>query len=99
MDLGKAIKELRKERGLNQRELASACGLTQTSLSQIESGIKRPNPSTMKKFSKYFGVPEPVFYILATESSDIPAEKQFMYQTIFPNIKNILLDLFSKEPA
>lgn len=94
MNIGKAIKELRNEKGLNQRELAAECGLTQTSLSQIESGAKRPNPGTLKKLCEYFKLPEPALYILATELTDVPAEKQQLYQSLFPNLRNLMLDLF-----
>ncbi len=93
MNIGNAVKELRKRRSLNQRELASACGLTQTSLSQIESGLKRPNPGTMKKLCDFFEVPEVAIYILATEPTDIPPQKQQLFDTFFPTIKNILIGL------
>lgn len=94
MNIGNAIKELRKEKGLNQRELAAASGLTQTSLSQIESGAKRPNPGTLKKLCDFFGVSETVIYLLATDVSDIPDEKKEMFGTIFPNIKKTLIEMF-----
>ena len=94
MNIGKAIKELRLNKGLNQSEMAAGCNLTQTSLSQIENGIKRPNPGTMKKICEFFNVPEVVIYLLATEDTDIPEAKRSMYQNLFPNIKNILVNLF-----
>jgi len=94
MNIGNAIKELRKEKGLNQRELAAASGLTQTSLSQIESGVKRPNPGTLKKLCEFFGVSETVIYLLATDVSDIPDEKKEIFSTIFPNIKKTLIEMF-----
>jgi transcriptional regulator with XRE-family HTH domain len=94
MNIGKAIKELRISKGLNQSELAVACNLTQTSLSQIETGIKRPNPGTMKKICNFFKVPEVVIYLIATEEADIPEAKRSMYQNLFPDIKNILVNLF-----
>lgn len=93
MNIGKAIKELRVNKKLNQSELAEACGLTQTSLSQIENGIKRPNPGTMKKLCSFFNVPELVIYLIATEESDIPKGKRSVYNTLFPSIKNVLIDL------
>ncbi len=96
MNIGNAIKELRRERQLSQRELASASGLTQTSLSQIESGLKRPNPGTLKKLCEFFELPEAAIYLLATDLSDIPKEKQTLFEDIFPNIKKVLIDMFKK---
>lgn len=48
MNVGKAIKELRKTQNLNQVELAEMAGITQAALSAIENGV-RPNPDTLKK--------------------------------------------------
>ena len=53
MNIGKVIKELRKERGFSQIELANICNLTQTSLSQIETGAKRPTSKNLKKICKH----------------------------------------------
>jgi transcriptional regulator with XRE-family HTH domain len=93
MNIGKAIKELRQEKQLNQREMASQCGLTQTSLSQIESGLKRPNPLTIKKLCDFFEVPEAVLYLIATDISDIPEHKRPIFEKMFPNLKKALIDM------
>ena len=97
MNIGNAIKELRKEKGLNQSELAAACDLSQTALSQIESGVKRPNPGTMKKFCDFFEVPEMIIYLLATEEIDISVEKADIYKKVFPGVKTMLLGLFKEK--
>lgn len=94
MNIGNAIKELRKEKGLSQRDLAEKAGLTQTSLSQIESGVKRPNPSTIKKITDFFGISETVIYILATEITDIPSHNQETYGKLFHTVKKTFLDIF-----
>lgn len=41
--LGRAVRELRLERGLTQRQLARAADMNETWLSHIEAG--RPNPA------------------------------------------------------
>ncbi|WDF76136.1 helix-turn-helix domain-containing protein [Mucilaginibacter sp. KACC 22773] len=96
MNIGKAIKELRLEKNLNQTELAKQCDLTQTSLSQIESGIKRPNPSTLKKLCDFFEVPEAVVYLIATDISDVPEHKRELFEKLFPNLKKALIDMLIK---
>jgi transcriptional regulator with XRE-family HTH domain len=45
MTLGQAIRSIRKEAGLSQKELAQAAGIDQSYLSMIESGQRR-NPGT-----------------------------------------------------
>lgn len=93
MNIGKAIKELRIGKNLNQTELARRCELTQTSLSQIESGAKRPNPSTLKKLCDFFEIPEAVVYLIATDESDIPEHKRAIFEKMFPNLKKALIDM------
>ena len=41
--LGERMKYVRKVAGLTQRQLAEACGLTQNSWSQFESGLRMPS--------------------------------------------------------
>lgn len=55
--LGRAIRELRLERGLTQRELADASDLNVTWLSHIEAG--RPNPAwgTVARIAAALDVP------------------------------------------
>jgi transcriptional regulator with XRE-family HTH domain len=95
MDIGRAIKKLRKQQALNQSELANNVGITQTSLSQIESGAKKPNSGTLKKICNYFQVPELVVYLLATDSSDIPERNREMFEKVFPSVSGLLLDIFN----
>lgn len=45
MPLGQAIRAIRKDAGLSQKELAEAAGIDQSYLSMIESGQRR-NPGT-----------------------------------------------------
>jgi len=51
MNLGKPIKEIRKNRGMSQVVLAKRCGISQTSLSQIESGEVVPTKKTLLKIA------------------------------------------------
>ena len=46
MHIGHVIREMRKEKGWNQEQLAAAAKLSQTSLSKIENG-KRPGIKTL----------------------------------------------------
>ena len=94
MNIGNAIKELRKKHQLSQAELAEQCEMTQTALSQIENGVRRPNEITLKRIANRLKVPEIMIYLLATDIKDIPAEKQEMFKLIFPNVKNMLLSIF-----
>ncbi|RQO77753.1 hypothetical protein DBR40_07195 [Pedobacter sp. KBW01] len=94
MNIGRAVKQLRKHHKLNQSELAGSVGITQTSLSQIESGNTVPNSGTLKKICDFFQIPELVVYLLATDDNDIPLANREMFAKVFPSVSGILLDLF-----
>jgi len=94
MNIGTAVRQLRKKEKLSQLELAERSGLTQTALSQIESGSRRPNAESLKKITDYFKVPEIVIYLLATEVQDVPESKREMFELVFPNVRDMLLGLF-----
>lgn len=46
--LGKAIRQLREERGVSQEALAHAAGVTSGTLSLIERGLSNPTWGTVK---------------------------------------------------
>ncbi len=50
------VKELRRRRGWNQRDLAKASGVGQDTISSMESGRHEPRPSTLRKIAGALGV-------------------------------------------
>lgn len=92
MNVSKAIKELRKEKGINQADLAEKAGITQAALSMIENG-KRPGSKTLENLSKVLGVPPSMIYVMGMEKSDVPKEKQQLYEELFPVIQSLVLKL------
>ncbi len=50
------IRELRKEKGISQQELAKLCGVHQTAVSQWEKGRTMPDRNSLQLLSKAFGV-------------------------------------------
>ena len=51
-----ALKQLRRRRGLSQKDLAEASGVGQDTISGIESGRHEPRPSTLRKLADTLGV-------------------------------------------
>ncbi len=92
MNLGKAIKSIRKNQGLSQVDLAKSSNVTQAALSQIENG-KRPGTSTLKKISAALNVPESFIYIVGIEKDDVLPQKQQLYEQLFPVIESLVLQL------
>ncbi len=50
------LRNLRKEKGLSQAELAKALDLTQRKISYLETGQFEPDLTILWKISSYFGV-------------------------------------------
>lgn len=94
MNIGNAIKEIRKSKGMSQLQLAEAADITQAALSGIENG-NRPNPGTLEKISHVLGVPESLIYAMAMEKGDVREEKRVLYDSLFPVIKGLILQIAS----
>ncbi len=97
MNLGVSIKLIRRGKSLNQYQLAEKCGISQTSLSQIETGAKRPSQRTINELCRVLEVPESVIYILGMQEGDIPESKKKVYAMIFPSIKDLAMQIVSDD--
>jgi transcriptional regulator with XRE-family HTH domain len=90
MNIGKVIKSLRQEKGFTQMKLAKMCNITQTSLSQIESGSSRPSPQTLQSICKNLETPEPIMHLLSMEEKDVPVKKLDAYRLLFPVVQKLI---------
>lgn len=54
--MNERLKQLRKERGKSQKEVAQALGITLSAYSNYEQGIREPNLQIFSEICKYFGV-------------------------------------------
>lgn len=57
VDLGIAMKALRREADLTQKQLGERTGLHETYISQIENGAGNPTWTTLSRLCKGLGVP------------------------------------------
>jgi transcriptional regulator with XRE-family HTH domain len=53
--IGKAIKRLRRQRGLSQIGLAKKMRLTQSAICQAETSVTTPRIATLRRFAGVFG--------------------------------------------
>jgi transcriptional regulator with XRE-family HTH domain len=79
MDYGKALRISRAIAGLGQNQLAAAAGLNPSHISLIEKGSRKPSVRAIEKLCRALRIPEPLFNMLAAESSDLRGieEKEF----------------------
>lgn len=96
MNIGEAIRKMRLKKSLSQGELAELCGISQTSMYQIEKGIKRPSSKNMGKICKILGVPEPVIYLYAMEEKDVSKEKRAIFNTMYPTMNSLIETILVK---
>jgi len=97
MNIGVAIKTIRKRLDFTQSQLAAACRISQATLSQIEAGKKRPNEQTIKRICARLEIPEAIIYIIAMEERDIPVNKKDVYRLVFPSIMSLSLEMLNTQ--
>ncbi len=55
-NLAEKLKELRIEKGLSQREVSSALGMTRNAFTNYENGYREPSLENLKKICQFFDV-------------------------------------------
>jgi transcriptional regulator with XRE-family HTH domain len=93
MKIGTAIRTVRIKLGINQEELSSRSGLSQTTISQIENGIKTPTQRSLKKICVALDTPEAVLYILAMDKTDIPPNRKEAFDKLYPQIRELAVQI------
>ena len=56
MTVGEKIKQIRKDKGLQQKAVASEVGLDQSNYNKVENGKREPSVEVLQKLSVIFGV-------------------------------------------
>ena len=87
MNAGDAIKNLRKNKGLSQKELAKKCGLSANALCSIEKNESFPSRESIDKICKALGIPTSYLLFFAVTDEDVPVEKR----TAFNALKAVLM--------
>ena len=56
MTVGEKIKQIRKDKGLQQKAVASEVGLDQSNYNKVENGRREPSVEVLQKLAVIFGV-------------------------------------------
>jgi len=99
MNIGYAIKAARTSHGLSQVELSEQTGISQTSISQIESGAKNPSKRSIGIICKTLEIPEAILYILGMEDTDVPLSRKKMFDHLFPDIKDLAVQIIGTKKS
>lgn len=96
MNLAKSVATIRKNLQMNQRDFAAAIGITQTALSQIETGTKIPSNDTLTSIASYCNTSVDVIKMAGLEvENDIPEDKQALFNELFPNFAERLAGMIT----
>lgn len=70
MNIGNVFKKFREGKGITQRSMARALGITPTALYKIESGRNCPKQKTIDAFQMISGYPTARLYVESFEPKD-----------------------------
>lgn len=87
---------LRQQKGIKQKTFAATTGISPTYLSQIETGVKEPATSVLKKIAEKLNVPLPIIFFLSMEKDDVPLKKRKAYETLGLTLKSMINTFFSE---
>lgn len=92
MNIGQSIKQLRKERGISQKEFAKLVKISQTYLSLVESGKRDCTIHFLEIIAKGLNMPLSVLFWFASEKKDYP-NAVFHYDSLRPVIDQMIKSL------
>ena len=95
MKIGQAIRTLRKKELMNQEEFASSVGITQSYLSLIEKGHKKPSLEVLQQMADILNTPLPVLFWFGIEKEDVSEEKQYAFDVLKPSIDKLINEVFN----
>ena len=94
MNIGKVIRQLRKEKGMTQGVFAEKIGVTPQYLSLVEINKKSPSTDLIEKMAKELGFPTYYLFFKGMELEDVAPEKREAYEKLSPAISGMLEQFF-----
>lgn len=93
MNLGLAIRNIRKSRGLTIAAVAAKAGITSQTVKNAESGLQGPNKNSLKCIAKALNVTPAYIYLMAIDKDDFNFSKHKDAKIILTNVHNQLMTL------
>ena len=92
MDLGNAIKAIRKEKQVTRKELAERSALSITALYNIENNLSFPSKDTIDRLCTSLGIPVSFLMFYSLTEDDVPEEKREFFKTAVGPVKAFLMN-------
>ncbi|MDR1326375.1 MAG: helix-turn-helix domain-containing protein [Treponema sp.] len=94
--LGKNIKLLRARRGLSQADLAESADISITFLSNIERGIKFPQPNMLSKIAIALGVEVNELFLENLAANDHKELLNHVSEDLAKNVNLAMVEVFKR---
>lgn len=94
MNIGAALLKARKDNGLRQNVVSERTGITQTYLSQIETGSKVPSIEVIEKLANEYNMPFGIMMWNTITEKDVRKAKLDIYRKLKPTVDNLINDIF-----
>lgn len=90
MEIGAVLKDLRITRNFTQVQVASKTRVSQTFLSQIETGAKNPSKSMLARLCDLYNVPPQIVIFKSLTAKDVPKKKVSLFYKLKPVIDSLI---------
>lgn len=98
MNIGEVIVDLRKQKGLKQKELAKGLKISAAYLSQVEHNEQKPSVALIANIANYFDLPITALFFRALEIDKLESKEQRKYyKTAKPVVDALINYLLSGE--
>ncbi|MEP7110657.1 MAG: helix-turn-helix transcriptional regulator [Ferruginibacter sp.] len=91
MNIGSAIKVIRKQKGLSQKDLAKKVNLSVNGLSLIETNASFPQKTTINAICQALDIPVSYLLFFSISEEDIPDDRKITFNSLNQAIKAVLL--------
>lgn len=83
------LKELRESKGLSQKDLAQAFGLSQSTVGNWESGSREPNFKTIKELADFFDVSTDFLLGIANEPKSLDEQLEGINFALWGEVQDL----------
>jgi putative transcriptional regulator len=98
MNIGEVIVDLRKQKGVKQKDLATALDISAAYLSQVEHNEEKPSVSLIANIANYFDLPVTAIFFKALDIDKLKNSEQRKYfKTAKPVVDALISYLLSDE--
>lgn len=91
MEIGIAIRLLRKEKKIKQKDLAKSCGISPNAFCNLEKSKSFPHKETLDKICAALNVPVSYLLLYAISGEDVPEDKKRAFNILINEVKKFLL--------